>query len=433
VAIWLGFAQALAILTLVGFAAAVAGVRQPILGLLGVGLLTVLDPVMRHLLLNTGGLLRWNSYNYWLLLATVWFFPQVWRLADPHSRLLRLLVILLLIELLWAPRTENGIQNLLNLSTVFAVVIYFLRTPRDAKTMCWLGIVMGTAAAASTFAFYGVNSSVEVMNKNAFSMVPLAGVLGACLGLPYAASVKRAEPILVLLAALNATGVFLSRSRGTFLVALIGLAYLVVEIPTWTKRVTYVAVAAAAAFFVAAGFARLEQTASARVEKLFDSKLSFEERTSGRSNLVLGALQIFRDHPLGVGTGAFEDAWSTLEQPGVTNQWRVGMQVPAHSAWIMVLAENGFPGILLFTAYVLSFAAIGLSRSNQRLSRLGLFATIVLATAFLSTEFQSKAVWFVAAAATAMLHSRVAGVAHPARVLRRKRLSGFGRTATVDA
>jgi O-antigen ligase len=184
---------------------------------------------------------------------------------------------------------------------------------------------------------------------------------------------------------------------------------------------------------VSAGFAGLKDTASARVEKFFDTSVSLEERTSGRANLVAGGWRIFLEHPLGVGTGAFEDAWSTLDQPGVTSRWRVGMQVPAHSAWIMVLAENGFPGMLLFAAYVVSFAVIGLCRSDQRISRLGVFATLVLGTAFLGTEFQSKTVWFVAAGATAMLHGNRAGVRHPVRVARRRRLSTFRPPATADA
>ena len=53
---WLGFVRALMILTAVGFMAAIAGIRNPVLGLLGVGLLVVLDPITRHMVLNASGL-----------------------------------------------------------------------------------------------------------------------------------------------------------------------------------------------------------------------------------------------------------------------------------------------------------------------------------------------------------------------------------------
>ena len=83
---WVGFIPALRGLTFLGFAAAVAGVRRPALGLLGIGMLAVLDPVSRHLVMGSGGLLRWNSFNYWLVLFTLLWLPRVWRLSDPTNR-----------------------------------------------------------------------------------------------------------------------------------------------------------------------------------------------------------------------------------------------------------------------------------------------------------------------------------------------------------
>jgi O-antigen ligase len=414
----IGFEQALSVLMFVGFAAAIAGIRYPALGLFGIGLLTVLDPIARHMVLDSGGLLRWNSFNYLLLLASLLFLPRVWRLSDPHSRVLRLLILVLAVDLLMAPRWENGIQNLLNISTVFAIVIYFQRSPRDNETMYWLGVIMGLAAAIGGLEFYRHPELLTVMNKNAFAMFPLAGVFGACVAFPFAASIRGGQLLLASLAAVDVTWVFLSRSRGALIIALLAMAFLLVAARTLTTRVIYLVAAALLVVGLAGKFGSLEATATARFGKMLNSDTSLEERTSGRTNLMRGGWQIFLAHPLGVGTGAFEDAWATLEQPETTNRWAAGKFVPAHSAWVMVLAENGLPGILLFAAYVASFAFVALGHRNPHLILLGIFVTAMLAIAFTANEFQGKALWFAAAAATALLHPDTDTARRRARVIR---------------
>jgi hypothetical protein len=150
----IGFTHALSLLTLVGFIAAIAGVRVPVLGLFGVGLLVVLDPIARHLLLGSGGWLRWNTFNYWLLLTTILFLPRVWHLRDLHSRLLRLLILVIAVDLFVAQSWEAGLQTLINISTVFALVIYFQRALGDPDSLFWLGATTGLAAALGGIAFY---------------------------------------------------------------------------------------------------------------------------------------------------------------------------------------------------------------------------------------------------------------------------------------
>jgi hypothetical protein len=59
---------------------------------------------------------------------------------------------------------------------------------------------------------------------------------------------------------------------------------------------------------------------------------------------------------------------------------------------------------VLFVAYVGSFALVGLRQGDRRLLLLGLFVTVMLAVAFTMNEFQGKALWFAAAAATALMH-----------------------------
>jgi O-antigen ligase len=78
----------------------------------------------------------------------------------------------------------------------------------------------------------------------------------------------------------------------------------------------------------------------------------------------------------------------------------------AHSAWLKTLAENGIPGIVLFTAFVFSFAYVGYKYQRRGVLPLGLLVSITLVSAFTSTQFQSKGIWFIVAAAIVFLHHR---------------------------
>ena len=73
------FLAALTFLNLVGFAAAFAVLRWPGLGVLGIGILCVVEPISGPLLAQ-GGLWRWNNFNYWLLVVLVLSLPLVIRL-----------------------------------------------------------------------------------------------------------------------------------------------------------------------------------------------------------------------------------------------------------------------------------------------------------------------------------------------------------------
>jgi hypothetical protein len=88
--------------------------------------------------------------------------------------------------------------------------------------------------------------------------------------------------------------------------------------------------------------------------------------------------------------------------------------------------------MLLFTAYVCSFVLAGLGRRDRHLVWLGAFATAILATAFLTTEFQSKAAWFIAAGATAILERPAASRFRRARAPDLRRATAFVAPARVD-
>ena len=126
-------------------------------------------------------------------------------------------------------------------------------------------------------------------------------------------------------------------------------------------------------------------------------------RTSGRSELMLGAWYIFVDHPFGVGTGGFTRAWERMTFVPGMSYFEIGEDMAAHSAWAKVLAENGIVGFLLLAGFIGSFAFVGWKRRAAGLFLIGAFTTLVLAAAFTNTEFQSKGLWLLSAASVVIL------------------------------
>ena len=58
----------------------------------------------------------------------------------------------------------------------------------------------------------------------------------------------------------------------------------------------------------------------------------------------------------------------------------------------------------MLAGFVLSFAVVGRRTGRRDLQLLGFFVTAALGLAFLSTEFQTKGIWLLAAGATLLLN-----------------------------
>jgi len=208
-----------------------------------------------------------------------------------------------------------------------------------------------------------------------------------------------------MLAAANYALVFLSASRGTLLTATACGLFLLVQAHRvrggWLVALTAVLVAVA----LTSQFTDLQAHAVNRIRLLLNPQQSLVNRTSGRSDLLVSGWNIFLDHPLGVGTGGFAVSRVDLNLArGQLSGWRSQEKKDAHTGWIKVLAENGLPGIALMGAYVLSFAVTGWRSRNRDLFLLGLLVTWAFSLGFISTEYQSKGLWFLAAAVTVLLN-----------------------------
>jgi hypothetical protein len=195
--------------------------------------------------------------------------------------------------------------------------------------------------------------------------------------------------------------VFLTGSRGGIALGLLAMAYLLFAMRGALPRLAAIGAGVLLASFLTARFAGLDQYAVHRLDKALDAREGLRERTSGRSDLVLGAWYMFLDHPLGVGTGGFAPSWAKLGiRKGMTD-YAYGAAKEAHAAWAKTLAENGLVGFALLFGYVASFAASAIRRSPSR--KLALLTSAVLFAAFFSTEFAGKGLWLLAAASTAFV------------------------------
>lgn len=409
----IGLRPALTVIAACSLVGALVGLRVPVLGLYSVATMCTLDAMTRVYLMD-GGWLRWNTFNYLLLLASLLGAPFLIRLRNGQLRLLQSLSILLALGLLRTPDMARGMQDLLGMLAVFGLMVYFVRAAGEPDIWYWLGIVTGVTGALVGLAFYRTGvARMGHIDPNAWSLSSLTALSAIALAYQAAVARGRGAVSLAILAALNSGWIFLSGSRGSMLGACCVLAYLLAVTPGLHRRVGMLLVGALLLVGVSAQFGELETHAIARISRLFDSSRDLTNRTSHRWSLAVGGWRMFEAHPVvGVGTGGFIPAWRRMGDAGdIPDFEAVARGREAHSAWIKVLAENGAPGGLLLAAAVLSFALVG--RRTPGYGALGALASVSMAAIFLSTEFQSKGVWFLAAGVLVMMHQRA--LAPPAR------------------
>jgi O-Antigen ligase len=392
-------------LTVIGFAAALAGVVNPAAGLMGVAILGALDAVSR-VFVFTGGLLRWNTLSYFLLAAAVIGWRSLSRLKGRSIVLFTLFLVLLVMEIPMGTDFDNGLAHVLSLAAILGLLVFVFRGAGQADAWPWLAIVSGVLAAGGGFAFYRHGALGGTINPNAWVYLPLTALLLADVALAVAPASPAARRTIIALSVLNLGWAFLSGSRGGFFVAVIAMTFLVLGGPSSLKSRAGALVALAGAVAVTSLFADLQEEMDKRLTKLVDPARTVANRTSGRSDLAIVGWHVFLEHPLGVGTGGFAAAGEEVGRRENLALYRVRGATQAHSAWIKTLAENGVPGIVLLGAFVFSFGLTGFRRRRDGLLGLGLLTTAILGVSFLSSEFQAKGLWLFVAAVIVMLEAR---------------------------
>jgi hypothetical protein len=391
-----GFQTALSINMAIALFLAVAGLLSPGLGLFAIGMLAAMDAIASQYIF-TGGLFRFNTVNYWLLIVMALYFPFLLRLRDMNSRALQLFLLLITLQIIYSADKSKGIQDVLNIVTTFGIVIYFARALKDRNTLYWLGIVLGALAGLGGLVYFLQISQLPYANPNNWTYFQLTALFAICISFYYARELNKGKAILLLLAVLNFTWIFLSGSRGSLLIAIMAIVYLFLASRSITWRTLMIAAALLIGIWVSTSFAEQQVYMITRIQMLFDDNLTESRRTSQRSILARAGFEIFLKNPMGIGTGGFRDQ--------VAETAFLQSNRPAHSAWIKTLAENGVLGILLMSFFIGSFALMGMQKNKQGLMLFGVFITLTLATAFVAKEFQGKSLWFLVASGIAVLNA----------------------------
>ncbi len=394
----------LTVLNLAAFGLAIVGLRYPALGVLGIVMLCTLDPLVGPLLL-TGGLFRWNTLNYWLLLVMFVWSPYLARQSDLSTRCFQLLMLVIGLGLVFGPEPDLGMQQVLRMVTMLGIMIYLMRGSESLDPWYWATLLGGTLGAVLTAAYVFNEPRLPYVNPNVWSFLPMGSMLLIGLVYPLVADRAGRQNLLGSLAVINGGWVFLSTSRGSLLVAIIILAYIVVGASNMRRSLVYLCLGGLACLFLVSQFSDLSSKSLERVQLLFDSSKKARVRTSGRWDLALGGYYIVRDHPLGVGTGGFARAWSELGRREGMSNFHQGKEFAAHSGWVKIAAENGIPGILLLLAYALSFMIVARRSPYPTVRKMGTLVSIVLLTSWLSAEFDSKGLWLFCAGATVLLQA----------------------------
>jgi hypothetical protein len=395
----LGFEGALVFLTVVGFLSGFIGLFRPVIGLLGVGILCTLDPMTRILLMS-GGLLRWNSFNYLLVVAAIVALPVLVRIADPSSKALLAFVTLMFLGLAYSPDPVLGINDLLNVVSAFGLLTYFVRACHDRTILLWTGLTNGLLSGIGGLLFLFLQSQglLRYVNHNAFSYFPLGGLFSICLAYPFARYRRRGQIEFGLLALLNIASIYLCGSRGGLLAGIGCILYILFRTRGVSARWLFLIMGLLVGGITLTVFSSLNERAANRIDKLFDESRDLDSRTSGRYHLAEDGWEIFKQNPFGVGTGGYASALAYY----LTGDYESDAQKISHSAWVKTLAENGFLGPVLLGCYVVSFTYVGWGSRNHW--ALGILVTVTLGTTFLTREFHGKGLWFLAAGATMLMN-----------------------------
>jgi O-antigen ligase len=322
------------------------------------------------------------------------------------------------LSLLWATQTSAGTTaisryflDILLLPIAFTAV----RTRRDLVIVL-AAIAMGAFVAAA-YGFVKPPSS-ELIEARATGTIGDPNELAAALiiGIALAAGLmlSRGRPLAARLGAavvipVCTAGVFMSLSRG----GLIALLALLLAGPFLAGRWRPV-MAGLLVLVVASGFLYFTQIASLPARE----RVTNAGEGSGRTDLWTVGLRMVRAHPLnGVGVGNFPIVSPDyVLQPGLIKRSELIFSAApkvTHNTYLEILAEMGFPGLLLFlgivaTSLLCAWRAARLwarrgAVGMEALARSALLGLIGLLVAdFFISEMYGKLLWTMLALGPAM-------------------------------
>jgi O-antigen ligase len=349
--------------------------------------------------------------------------PKNWRVTRLR-RALAIMLVLYAAQSLYSTDTEHAVKNLCFFYIPFAVLFRLLLDVqwRPRLLLIAFAIVAGLALLFAAVGFYEyatgrlliTNSKLLEANDvkpyfrvnsvffdpniyGRYLALTMTGLAGALL---WSRRPKEAAYIALALAVLWG-GLVLSLSQSSFVALLIGLAVLAAL--RWRARPVVIAVVTAAV-----ASAVVIVVAGDEVGVKTESEESVNRATSGRVDLVSGALEMIRDRPVhGYGSGAFAEVYR--DRTGIRSKRTAAV---SHTTPLTVGAEQGIIGLasylyVLWAALSLLFGGLrssvrsrapgvpGVTRAALAAAFCGLVAHTLIYAAFL----EDPLVWTVLAVA----------------------------------
>jgi O-antigen ligase len=299
-----------------------------------------------------------------------------------------------------------GLVRFAQIFVVVPIATYLaLQSRRDLRLILGVVLALGLVeGAVGTFqALTGTGASIAGSSVRAVGTLGEEGVMSMAMLVTYAMIAAMAlyaglrdwrrwlGPLLALALCLP---LVVSLSRGYWIAAVVGV--MVVLLLSQPRRAATLAVAGVFTLVIVAGFA---SNGSGVLEERFYSIFnSFSSSTADQSvkdryALWTASVEMWTDHPLtGVGLKnfpAFMNTYIPLSFSGSSGASSTEVLSP-HNMYMLVLAEQGFLGIMAFLAYFLSLGAAALAklRSLEKSSTEGIFGLFVMG--FLATYLTSS-------------------------------------------
>ena len=297
-----------------------------------------------------------------------------------HTRLtqrpkLQEVLLILFVLITWIsiplglPGIEGGENFALKLTKVAVFVLLFGRviiTLKDFEHVLWLLLVTAAFMAIESSAsgvFQGGRidqgiggtdfSEGNFMAAHFAMLLPFAGLLFFKKGL-----LKKATVAGCCVLVLN--GFFMCRSRGATLALAAGSLISALFSPKGIRGKVFFGMAVAvigAVFLIDPGFVGRVQTINTDIGDVEN----LEPSSAGRVLAWRAAIDMFKDHPMGIGQGNFK-TYVNQYQPGLEGK-------DTHNTYLRCLAELGAQGLLVLLALIAN-AYITLLRLNKRALRL---------------------------------------------------------------
>ncbi len=267
---------------------------------------------------------------------------------------------------LWQGLAFKSLMDFAKMGAVYLLIIHVVDRPERFRGVAGTIIVCSLVPAMATLwrAALGINlvdrnraawvGLFEDPNELAYSLVILVPLT---MTLFDTARSRRARAGFAIAAVIQAAAVVATQSRGGVLGLVVVLGLLL-----WSYRIRG-GVLAIVVLVAAIGFMFAADTFWQRVEVV--ATYQQDDAITSRIQAWRVGLEIFLNRPLlGVGIGNFSLAWPLYaDSPG-------GKWLTAHNAFIQILGELGFMGLIGF-ATLLAVTLIGLRRTRRRANRAG--------------------------------------------------------------